>query len=88
MDEQLYPTLQDQGPAYGETYKKNFMMDKQKTWGKKLTHYKKIDKKWSLANTVLKMTGISVSCILGGASILTIGPFSIPIAIAILGVFL
>ena len=34
---------------------------------------------------VLKITVISVSCILGGASILTIRPFGIPIAAAILG---
>ena len=33
----------------------------------------------------LKITGISLSCILCGASILTMTPFSIPIAAAILG---
>ena len=95
MDEQLYPklqggfatqaALQDQGPMPGETYKMNFMMDKQETLKEKLIHYEKIKGKWSLANTVLKKVGISVSCILGGASILTTGPLSIPIAAAILG---
>ena len=48
-------------------------------------HYKKIKNKWSCANTALKITGISLSCILCGASILTMTPFSIPIAAAILG---
>ena len=60
------------------------MLDKQKVLREKLAHYKKIKSKWTIANTVLKITGISVSCILGGASILTIAPFSIPIAAAIL----
>ena len=50
----------------------------------KLAHYKKIKNKWSCANTALKITGISL-CILCGDSILTMTPFSIPIAAAILG---
>ena len=67
----------------------NFMLDKQKALREILTHYKKIKNKWSQANTALKIVGITVSCILGGASILSIGPpFSIPIVAAILGVFL
>ena len=63
----------------------NFFLDKQKALREKLAHYKKIKNKWSHKNTVLKITGITVSCILGGASILTIRPFSTPIAAAILG---
>ena len=74
MVEQIYPKLHDD--------KMNFMLDKQKALREKLAHYKKIKSKWSLANGVLKSTGISLSCILGGASILTI---SIPIAAAVLG---
>ena len=78
MDETLYPKLNDGGMS-------NFMEDKVKQVQKDLAHYKKNKSRWSVANTALKITGISVSCILGGASILTIGPFSIPIAAAILG---
>ena len=76
MADQTYPKLYDG--------KMNFMLDKQKVMRKKPAHYKKIKSKWSLVNTVLKITDISVSCILGGASILTIASFSIPIAAAIL----
>ena len=60
------------------------MLDKQKALREKLAHYIKIKSKWSFANTVLKITGISVPCILDGASILTIAPFSVPIVVAIL----
>ena len=77
MTEGVYPKLPDD--------KMNFMMDKQKALREKLAHYKKIKKKWSCANTALKITDISLSCILCGASILTMTPFSIPIAAAILG---
>ena len=77
MTERVYPILPDD--------KMNFMMDKQKALREKLAHYKKIKNKWSCANTALKITGISLSCILCGASILTMTPFSIPIAAAILG---
>ena len=77
MTERVYPKLLDD--------KMNFMMDKQKALREKLAHYKKIKNKWSCANTALKITGISLSCILCGASILTMTPFSIPIAAAILG---
>ena len=77
MTERVYPILPDD--------KMNFMMDKQKALREKLAHYKKIKKKWSCANTALKITGISLSSILCGASILTMTPFSIPIAAAILG---
>ena len=77
MIEGVYPKLLDD--------KMNFMMDKQKALREKLAHYKKIKKKWSCVNTALKITGISLSCILCGASILTMTPFSIPIAAAILG---
>ena len=73
----MYPILPDD--------KMNFMMDKQKALREKLAHYKKIKNKWSCANTALKITGISLSCILCEASILTVTPFSIPIAAAILG---
>ena len=47
--------------------------------------YTKVKNNWSVANTVLKFTGISVSCVLAGASILTVSPFSVPIVAAILG---
>ena len=77
MTERVYPILPDD--------KMNFMMDKQKALREKLAHYKKIKNKWSCANTALKITGISLSCILCGASILTMTPFSIPIAAAVLG---
>ena len=53
--------------------KMNFMMDKQNALREKLAHYKKIKNKWSCANTALKITGITMT------------PFSIPIAAAILG---
>ena len=76
MADQIYPKLHDG--------KMNFMLDKQKALKEKPVHYKMIKSKWSLANTVLKITGISVSSILGGALILTIAPFRIPIAAAIL----
>ena len=62
----------------------NFMLDKQKVFLQKLAHFKMIKSKWSLVNTVLKITGISVSCILSGASILIIAPFSIPIVVTTL----
>ena len=77
MTERVYPKLHDD--------KMNFMMDKQKASRGKLAHYKKIKNKWSCANTALKITGISLSCILCGASILTITPFSIPICSGYLG---
>jgi hypothetical protein len=74
--EKLYPKLDND--------KITFMVDKQKALQEKLIHYKKIKRKWSIANTVLKSLGFSVSCILAGASILTLAPFSIPVAAAIL----
>ena len=83
MDEQLYQKIQDRGTTHGETYKMNFILDKQKALREKLAHYRKIKDKWSSIST--KIVGILVSYILGGASILTIGHFSIPIAAAILG---
>ena len=78
----MYPKLHDDERS--DLHKMNFMLDKQKVLREKLAHYKKIKSKWAVASRVLKITGISVSCILGGASILTIAPFSIPIAAAIL----
>ena len=80
MTEQLYPNLQSTTDS-----QLNYMMDKQKALKEKLLHYTKVKNNWSVANTVLKITGISVSCILAGASILTVTPFSVPIAAAILG---
>ena len=38
----------------------------------------------AVANTVLKVAGISVTCILGGASILTVTPLGVPLAAVIL----
>ena len=73
----LYPKLTDDKIA--------FMLDKQKLLQKDLAHYKKIKNKWSRADTVLKVIGISVSAALAGASIITAAPFSIPIATGILG---
>jgi hypothetical protein len=73
----LYPKLPSDD-------KINFMLDKQKLLKEKLVHYKKIKSKWVVANTVLKSVGISVSCMLAGASILTLTPLSLPIAAAIL----
>ena len=72
----LYPKLNED--------KVNFMLDKQKLLKEKLAHYEKVKGKWTIANTVLKVAGISVTCILGGASILTVSPFSIPLAAVIL----
>ena len=97
MDGQLYPKIHDDGlskacgpmiqtAGHGSTIqsdKINLMLDKQKILREKLTHYKKIKNKWSHANTVLKLGSISVSCVLAGASILTVAPFSIPLAAAI-----
>ena len=87
MTEQIYPKLQNPGDlrSQGAEGQVNYMMDILKRLREKQTHYKKIKGKWSVANTVLKVTGISVSCILAGASILTVAPFSIPVAAAILG---
>jgi hypothetical protein len=75
----LYPKLDHENSS-----RINYMLDKQKLLQEKLTHYKKIKGKWATANTVLKSIGISISCALAGASILTIAPLSIPIAAAIL----
>ena len=88
MDEQLYPKIQssDGAQAHESRGMLNFMEDKVKLLQKDLTHYKKIKSKWSVANTVLKGTGISVSCVLAGTTILTVGrPLSVPIATVILG---
>ena len=60
------------------------MLDKQKVLKEKLGRYAKIKGKWRIVNTVLKITGIPVSCILGGTSILTMASFSISISEAIL----
>ena len=81
MDEQLYPKIRS-SELRGML---NFMEDKVKLLQKDLTHYKKIKGKWSVANTVLKGTGISVSCVLAGITILTVGPLSVPMATVILG---
>ena len=83
MNEPLYPKLQSSDSESRGML--NFMEDKVKQVQKDLARYKKIKNKWSVANTVLKGTGISVSCVLAGASILTVAPFSLPIAAAILG---
>ncbi len=73
----IYPKLNED--------KAKFMLDKQKVMREKLTHYKKIKKKWSVANTVLKSVVLSITCLLGGAAILTVTPFALPIVAAILG---
>ena len=78
MTEQIYPQLNDD-------YKVNFILDQQKLLKEKLDRYKKIKNKWTFANTTLKVCGIAVSCTLAGASILTVAPFAIPVAAAILG---
>ena len=80
MTEQLYPTLQST-----EGSQVNYMLDNIKRLREKHAHYKKVKDNWSVTNTVLKITGISVSCVLAGASILTVAPFSVPIVAAILG---
>ena len=79
LERQLYPKLNDEN-----LYKVKFMLDKQKHLREKLTHYQKVKNKWSAANTVLKATGITVSCLLAGASIIATAPFSLPIVAAIL----
>lgn len=79
---ELYPKLNDDEQS--DLYKVNFMLDKQKLLREKLVHYNKIKGKWVVANTVLKMCGISVSCVLAAASIITTAPISIPIVAAIL----
>ena len=63
----------------------NYMTDNLKRLREKHAHYKRVKDNWSITNTVLKITGISVSCVLAGASILTVSPFSVPIVAAILG---
>ena len=93
MNEPLYPKLQGDKATLTQVQSSdgesrgmlNFMEDKVKLLQKDLTHYKKIKSKWSVANTVLKGTGISVSCVLAGITILTVGPLSVPIAAVILG---
>ena len=87
MDELLYQTLQSTDGAQAQVQNDaipNFMEDKVKLLQKDLAHYKKIKSKRSVANTVLKVTGISVSCVLAGITILTAGPLSVPIAAGIL----
>jgi hypothetical protein len=76
MTDEIYPKLHDD--------KIKIMLDKQKALCEKLAHYKKIKKKWSTANTVLKSVSISVSCLLAGAAILTVTPFAFPVVAAIL----
>ena len=73
---EIYPNLHD---------KKKIMLDKQKVLKEKLAHYKKIKNKWAQANTALKSVVLSITCLLGGAAILTVTPFAFPIVAAILG---
>ena len=48
-------------------------------------HYTKVKNNWSVAITVLKITGISVTCVLAGGAILAVAPFNLPIVAGILG---
>jgi len=75
-NDKIYPKLHDD--------KIKIMLDKKKVLREKLAHYKKIKKKWSIANTVLKSVSISVSCLLAGAAIVTVTPFAFPVVAAIL----
>ena len=75
MDESLYPKLNDGGML-------NFMEDKVKLLQKDLTHYKKIKNKWSVANTRLRICGISLTSLLAAAVAAT-APLSVPIAVPI-----
>lgn len=77
MTDNIYPKLNED--------KVKIMLDKQKVMRDRLTHYKKIKKKWSVANTVLKSVVLSITCLLSGAAILTVTPFAFPIVAAILG---
>ena len=83
MDEQLYHKIQSSDSESRGML--NFMEDKVKLLRKDLTRYRQIKNKWSIANTVLKGTGISVSCVLAGITTLTVGPLSVPIATVTLG---
>ena len=65
--------------------KVSHMQDKKKQLKDKLDHYRKLKRRWSKWNTGLTSAGIVVSVLLAGASILTITPFSLPLAAAILG---
>ena len=78
MSEPIYPKLAD------DSHKAEFILEKKRYLQEKLTHYKKVKHHWSIANTILKGVGISVSCILTGASIITLGPFSVPLAAVIM----
>ena len=78
MTDQLYPRLDVDA-------KVTYMLDKQKLLKAQLRHIEKVKRRWSKANTALKATTVAVTCILGGASILTAAPFSLPVVGAILG---
>ena len=75
MNEQIYPKIHADGQALGpgpavQSDKINFMLDKQKTLREKLTHYKKIKRRWGHGNTGLKITGYTLTAILSGLAIL------------------
>ena len=55
------------------------MEDKLEHLKKKLARCKKIKNKWTVANTMLRICGISVTSLLAGASV-TLASLSIPIA--------
>ena len=69
MTERVYPKLPDS----------TRMEDKLEHLKKELARYKKIKSKWTVANTTLRICGISATGLLAGASV-TVASLSIPIA--------
>ena len=68
MTEYVYPKFPDDGVANATQDKINYMEDKLEHL-KKLARYKKIKNKWTVANTMLWICGISVTGLLAGASV-------------------
>ena len=73
MTECVYPKLPDS------------TQDKLEHFKKELAHFKKVKSKWTVANTMLRICGISVTDLLAGASV-TVASLSIPIASFLAGV--
>ena len=71
MVEQLHLKIQGSEAAQGMI---NFMEDKLKDLQKELAHYKKIKDKWTVANTIFRTAGISVSGVLGGTTAASLAP--------------
>ena len=73
----MYPKLPDDGMD-----KINYMEDKLGHLKRELARYKKIKNKWTVANTTLRICGISVTGLVAGASA-TVASLSVPIAVPI-----